>query len=532
MRILQVVHALPPKAWAGTELVTLHLSQALRARGHAVTIVTRIADTDAEEFSVREEWLDGLEVVQVVNNYRKTSTFRLLYDNPFCDIPFLRLLDRLRPDVVHFQHLCHLSVNLLPLAVAWGYPTVLSLHDFFFPCHRIQLIDADDRLCAGPERGERCVPCLQEFATPAEVRHRFTYMEQTLRAPDVVLTPSVFLAEKICGYFPFLREKLRAVPLGVRRVPRVAQERPAGAPLRILYVGVLLPHKGAHVLIEALKGLPAQAVAVSLYGTTVSARESYAAGLREDARGLPVRFHDAFPHQQLVSILSQHDVLIMPMVWEETFSLLAREALMAGLPVVAARRGALPAAIEDGVNGLLFEPENAVDLRRCLTRLLTEPGLLERLRRVNPPIKTVEEYAGDVEEIYAEVCTEPYRIRALRRRLVEQYRADANLQQASERLRGEIRDRHRQRAVLREERDRLAAEKALAEQGRDQARAKVRELQNLLQAREGQVRERDARLAAIYASRTWKLYRGYAALVHALRHGANELWRSVCVLRK
>jgi len=38
-----------------------------------VTIFTRIADSDADEFSVREEWINGLEVVQVVNNYREVQ---------------------------------------------------------------------------------------------------------------------------------------------------------------------------------------------------------------------------------------------------------------------------------------------------------------------------------------------------------------------------------------------------------------------------------------------------------------------------
>src|SRR2546426_9245944 len=122
MRILQVVHGFPPKEWAGTELATFYLSQALRARGHQVMVLTRVGDPGAEEFSVREEQMDGLEVVRVVNNYSKTSTFRLVYDSSFFDLAFLRLLDRLRPDVVHFQHLCHLSVSLLPLAVALGYP--------------------------------------------------------------------------------------------------------------------------------------------------------------------------------------------------------------------------------------------------------------------------------------------------------------------------------------------------------------------------------------------------------------------------
>ena len=211
MRILQVVHAFPPREWAGTELVTLHLAQALLARGHQVTVLTRSGDPGAEEFSVREEYLDGLEIVRVVNNYSRMTTFRSSYDNPFFDDLLTRLLDQLRPDVVHFQHLIHLSVRLLSVAAALGYPVVLTLHDFFFACHRVQRIDAHDRLCPGPERGERCVPCLHEFATPEEARHRFTHMERALHVPDVILTPSIFLAEKIRAYFPEVEEKIRAV---------------------------------------------------------------------------------------------------------------------------------------------------------------------------------------------------------------------------------------------------------------------------------------------------------------------------------
>jgi len=532
MRILQVVHAFPPREWAGTELLTLHLAQALHARGHHVTVLTRIWDPGAEEFSLSEETRDGLHIVQVVNNYTRTSTFRLCYDNPFFDDLLTQLLHRLQPDVVHFQHLVHLSVSLLSLTAALGYPLVLTLHDFFFPCHRIHLIDAQDRLCPGPERGERCVSCLQEFASPEEARRRLVYIEQALQVPDAVLTPSVFLAQKIGGYFPFLEEKIRAIPLGVKRTSPVTRERSPGAPLRILYVGVLLPHKGAHVLSEALKGLPLGSVEVSLYGMVAPERQAYADRLRAEASGLPVRFCGTYPHDQLVSILSQHDVLVMPMIWEETFSILTREALMAELPVVAARRGALPEVIRDGVNGLLFEPENAADLRRCLARLIAEPGLLERLRPVNPPMKTVDEYARDIEEVYGEVCAKPYRVRSLRHRLTSQYQVGTVLRQEGERLHTEIHDLHGQHTVAQEEQDHLQVERAAAEQERDRALATVRELETTLKAREEQMKERNAQLDAVYASTTWKLYRGYAALRHSMRRAVADLWRSVCILRK
>lgn len=403
MRILQVVHGFPPQEWAGTELVTCYLSQALQARGHEVTVFTRTGISDATEGDLLEEEFAGLSVLRVVNTHKWYSLFSFRYDNPFFNKTFLAVLHRIQPDIVHIQHVAHLSVSMIRLAVALGYPTVLSLHDFYFPCQRVHLIDAQERLCPGPERGERCVPCLQDMASAEEVRRRFVQMAQVLQRPRVVITPSRFLAEKMQTYFSTLGDRIRTIPLGVKRLPGVVRERaprPADAPLRVLYVGAFLPPKGAHVLLEALKGLPKDALTVSLYGTDVFGWEAYAARLRTAAAGLPVQFHGAYAHDQFGDILAQHDVLVMPMIWEETFSLLTREAFLAGLPVIAARRGALVEAIHDGVNGLLFEPENAADLRHCLMRLIANPELGERLRRAAPQVKTMEEYAREIEELY------------------------------------------------------------------------------------------------------------------------------------
>ena len=107
------------------------------------------------------------------------------------------------------------------------------------------------------------------------------------------------------------------------------------------------------------------------------------------------------------TILARHDVLVVPSICEETFSLVTREALQAGLPVIAARRGALPEVIRDGVNGLLFEAENADDLRRCLERLRTDTRLREQLTPASTPIRDPQAYAQDMEAVYEAVRDRP-----------------------------------------------------------------------------------------------------------------------------
>ena len=432
MRIVQVVHGLPPHERAGTEILTLELSRALQARGHQVTIVARTCAPEREEFSLQEEQDEqdehGLRIIRIVNNYTWTPAwtpfFRLLYDNPFFHDAFRQLLDRCGADIVHFQHLAHLSAGLIPSVSRLGYPTVLSLHDFFFACHLVQLIDRADQLCPGPQRGERCVACLQDIASAEAIRHRFAFMTQVLQVPRRVIVPSAFLARRMTDEFPFLHNRLQVIAPGLPLSP-VAQDRPAQSagqaevsdlpvasrsprqPLRIVYVGALAPHKGTHVLIDALTGIPATRVHASLYGTELASRRAYVDQLRQSAAGLSVHWGGVYDRSELQAILAAHDVLVMPVIWEETFSLVTREALQAGLPVIAARRGALPEVIQDGVNGLLFEPENAGDLRHCLRRLLDEPGLLAQLKPDRFVWRDANVYAQEVEQIYEAVQDKP-----------------------------------------------------------------------------------------------------------------------------
>lgn len=525
MRILQIVHEFPPDAWAGTELVTLQLSRALRERGHEVIIATRVADPAAEEFSVREEQRYGFHVFALVNNYTKTTRLQLTYDNDFFDEVFTRLLTQARPDIVHFQHVAHLSARLIAIATGQGYPTVLSLHDFYFACHLVHLIDLEYRLCAGPERGERCVACLQKGDPTGAVRARFPFMAHILQLPDAVLAPSQFLARRMTMYFPALESRLRVSPLGVDLVNVERRARPVGAPLRLLCAGALIPHKGANLLLEALQELPGEAFEVSLYGSSDPYWQPYIARLHELATGLSVHFGGVYPHDELGSILARHDVLVMPGICEETFSLLTREAMLAGLPVIAARHGALPEAVRDGENGLLFEPGNVVDLRRCLARFLEQPELLPRLRDPRPQIKSVAEYAGEIEAVYRGIGSDAFRAQTLRQRTMEQYEKLTTLQRQTSEDQVTIADLRARQEAMAQQVAQLTEDRQDTIQARDRALADVRSLTSRLQEREAEVQEREARLNAIYASTTWKLYRVYLALLELCVRRPLRWWR-------
>jgi glycosyltransferase involved in cell wall biosynthesis len=86
------------------------------------------------------------------------------------------------------------------------------------------------------------------------------------------------------------------------------------------------------------------------------------------------RIHFAGARRDARALLGTVDIYAHPAVGEG-FGLAVVEAMLAGLPVVAARAGALPELIDGTSNGLLCAPNDPADLAACLERLLNDADL-------------------------------------------------------------------------------------------------------------------------------------------------------------
>ncbi len=78
--------------------------------------------------------------------------------------------------------------------------------------------------------------------------------------------------------------------------------------------------------------------------------------------------------ERLAGLMARAAVVLMPVCWDEPFGLVAAEAQMAGCPVVAYRRGALPEIVPDGVGGRLVDPGDET----ALAEACGEVGGLDR----------------------------------------------------------------------------------------------------------------------------------------------------------
>jgi len=84
------------------------------------------------------------------------------------------------------------------------------------------------------------------------------------------------------------------------------------------------------------------------------------------ARLAGVEIRPPLARRELWRLMARSAVTLMPVKWEEPFGLIAAEAQVAGCPVAAYARGALPEVVADGAGGFLARPDDVADLARAI----------------------------------------------------------------------------------------------------------------------------------------------------------------------
>ena len=176
-------------------------------------------------------------------------------------------------------------------------------------------------------------------------------------------------------------DKMSIVRMGVdstRFVP-VGRDREEGAPLRILFVGRLVPEKGPDVLVEAVEALHARGVPLEL--------RVAGGGVLADELERTVRASPAADVIDLLGPVGQDDIGAC-YAWADVFCLpsfaegvpvVLMEAMSTGLPVVSTPIAGIPELITDGESGILVGPGDVEHLVEALSRLSADPVLREEL---------------------------------------------------------------------------------------------------------------------------------------------------------
>lgn len=155
----------------------------------------------------------------------------------------------------------------------------------------------------------------------------------------------------------------------------------------VLFSGKLTPQKGVNYLIKAAKDIPADIFIIG-DGPEKKALEDLVVKLGLSNVHLLGYMGDD-KKQELEEFYERADVFVAPSVWDEPLGLVILEAMASRTPVIATRKGGIPLAVKDGVNGILVRPRNSQQIVEASRKILENDELRKKMGEAAR--KTVEE---------------------------------------------------------------------------------------------------------------------------------------------
>lgn len=203
---------------------------------------------------------------------------------------------------------------------------------------------------------------------------------------DLVTTPSAYSARVAVRAYGIPEARVAVVPEGIdvelwdalrTDPPPRSDPRPT-----VLSVARQYRRKNTRALLDAL---PRVIEAVPDARCRIVGGGPELPALRDRARSLGlgerVELLGAVPDDGRVRAeYLQADCFCLPTL-QESFGIVFLEAMAAGLPVVASDRAAVPEVVPHGEAGLLVDPDDPRALAGALVRVLSDPGLRERMGR-------------------------------------------------------------------------------------------------------------------------------------------------------
>lgn len=121
-------------------------------------------------------------------------------------------------------------------------------------------------------------------------------------------------------------------------------------PLRLLYIGNILPHKGLDVLVRALALRRDEDVVLEVIGELADRRYfAKVEGLvRKEGLAGRVTFRGYVPNRELDELLERAHVLVVPSIYEG-YGIICGEACCHGVPVIASDVGGLKGTVPSGI---------------------------------------------------------------------------------------------------------------------------------------------------------------------------------------
>jgi glycosyltransferase involved in cell wall biosynthesis len=379
MRILFLSNFYPPARPGGYQQLCQEVAEQLTARGHTIAVLT--SRHEQEKASLDEQGVYRVLHLEGDLHYYQPLDFLANWKGRYEQNLLLcqKVVAEFKPELVFVwgmwamsQGIAALLEGLMPGRVVYYladyWPAAVDMHTAYWSTSTRRL------LTRVPKRvmGTLARSMLDKTTWPELKFQHVICVSQALR--DNLVNEGV----------PIEHARVIYNGINVTHFERGMRHNRTYKPLKLLYAGQIVIHKGVHTAIEAMSLLRNEFSAKQINLTIIgSGHPDYEASLqalvaRESLQEY-VFFQGARSRDQMPETLAEFDVLVFPSIYEEPLARMTQEAMFSGLIVVGTTTGGSKEILVEGENGLTFAPEDAAGLAQQIARLVGDGELCRRL---------------------------------------------------------------------------------------------------------------------------------------------------------
>lgn len=281
-------------------------------------------------------------VLTVYAGAKKMNFYFALEKQEKCNIFFDRrqrqiyeaILAQWTVDVVHIHHTYTLSHDLIYVADELGIPVYLTIHDYYYYCPRIKMLNIEGKICSD---GDECAKCFAQIGIKGRsdyIGHWRMRSKEIFQRCKKIFFPSDNTKKFFQDKFLLSENKVLVLEHGTRLFVKRKSKYFTGE-LRIAFIGEMSREKGSRIVNYMIKNSSCDLKWFIFGGIT-------------DTELLSLKQNNCiktgwYKLGELNGLLREYKINLICIlsVWPETFCYTLSEALAEGIPVIATDVGAL-----------------------------------------------------------------------------------------------------------------------------------------------------------------------------------------------
>jgi len=358
-----------------------------------------------EPYFVEESNDSGVNLIGIYNRPAKFLDYerpeREVRDDRIVEI-YEDYLEKIDPDIVNFHNFIGLSFGIVKPTTDRAIKTIFTPYNY----HPI-----DPKLYMFTDDLEKWNNT--EFFTYSDVpdidrkhdlyEERINVARDSVNACDMVLAVSDRQKEiyEEFGVYKEIIYKVNQIHDNLDVITK-RKNREVNTPIKIGFIGAVIPQKGIQSLIAACSQIDKQDLELHIYGYCDDEYRELLQSIRTECE---IVFHGAYDKNQLNDIANKLDLMVVPSIWEDCAPFVVQESLAMGLPVIGSDLGGISDFVEDGYNGIIYDHSNSIELRDILLDMIKNPDLLKELQENASVPVSFNDYLTQLTAIYEKLIS-------------------------------------------------------------------------------------------------------------------------------